>query len=104
MTTVQVERTGTGTIRPLLRDDATWDHLVYAGASQMEDRGCKYHPSCLTCPFAVCRFEPAGNVVAVLHEDLSRQARELRQAGRDVNSIAEALGRGRRQVFRLLAG
>ena len=86
------------------RADATWDFLVVHGTPAMEDKGCSYHPRCLTCPFEVCRFE-AGSYMGGswrAREDAKR-ARDLRAAGVDVNGIARVLDCSRRRVFRLLA-
>lgn len=31
--------------------------------SELRDRGCSYHSSCLRCPYSRCRYEPGGKTV-----------------------------------------
>lgn len=64
------------------------------------DTGCEHAPSCLACPFEVCRLErrAAGGPG-------DRRRRILAAYGRlqSVDSTAAACGVSRRTVFRVLA-
>lgn len=75
---------------------------AYPEAIEYRDTGCDLAPSCLRCPFEVCRF------------DLPEGAQALQRLRRDplivelarsvsVNAAAAEYGLSRRSVFRILA-
>jgi len=68
------------------------------------DTGCDFHPSCLTCPLVVCRYDLAGGLEAV--RDLERRllVRKLRARGATAQDIAGQVGCSTRTVWRLLDG
>lgn len=71
------------------------------------DHGCSYAPSCLACPFDVCRYDRgfAGNRVskAAGRIDRDRQVLEMRSSGMQVEQIAEACGVSGRTIARILS-
>lgn len=62
--------------------------------------GCHLHNHCLTCPLARCYFEDNEGDD---RDDEARHVRELREAGRTVAEVMEAMGISRRKVFYLSA-
>ncbi len=71
------------------------------------DHGCSYAPSCLTCPFEVCRYDRgfAGNRVskAMSRVDRDRQITMMRARGMQIEEIAEVFGVSGRTVARILS-
>lgn len=71
------------------------------------DHGCSYAPSCLNCPFDVCRYDRgfAGNRVskAMNRVDRDKQIAEMRAGGMQVEQIAQACGISGRTVARILS-
>ncbi len=71
------------------------------------DHGCSYAPSCLNCPFDVCRYDRgfAGNRVskAISRLDRDRQIISMRARGMQVEHIAAACGVSGRTVARILS-
>lgn len=86
-----------------VRKDALPEDMVYA------DRGCRYHPSCLTCPFDPCLFErrhlPNGATAfeSPEREPLREEVRRRTAAGQTVEAIAVAMHLSERTVYRLRA-
>ena len=40
---------------------------AYVGnENQHKDRGCDYHPTCLTCPLILCRYEEGYSLASVM--------------------------------------
>ena len=66
--------------------------------NHLPDTGCSLHSACLTCPFAVCRYDAGGHVAVQTEVITAAKARGL-----SVTAIAGELGVGRRTVFRHLA-
>lgn len=83
------------------RSDALVDELL--GTGIYADRGCEYHPSCLTCPFERCRFDSHSGIPGIRSAEKARRARELHAAGMSVPEICAEVGVERRQAFRYLA-
>lgn len=71
------------------------------------DHGCSFAPSCLNCPFTVCRYDRgfAGNRVsqAIDRVKRDREVLELRAKGMMVEEIARATGISGRTVARVLS-
>ena len=71
------------------------------------DHGCSYAPSCLTCPFEVCRYDRgfAGNRVAKAVNRVERddQIIAMRSSGMQVEHIAKEMGVSGRTVARILS-
>ncbi len=71
------------------------------------DHGCSYAPSCLECPFEVCRYDRgfAGNRVskAMSRVDRDRQIAEMRASGMQIERIAKTCGVSGRTVARILS-
>lgn len=66
------------------------------------DTGCSYHPACLTCPFAKCRYDtPGGERVVVI--DRNEQVRQLSAQGYRAWRVADMVGMSTRQVYRIRA-
>ena len=63
-------------------------------SEEYRDTGCDWHPKCLTCPFAQCRYD-LPHVVGV-------QVRQLDRMGRSVPEISRMLGVSRATVYRHL--
>ena len=80
------------------RRDAYPEDLVYV------DRGCNYHPSCLTCPFVVCRYdmEGGGGIRALQVNERIPKLLAMRRAGKTNREMALALGISVRSVHRLM--
>lgn len=71
------------------------------------DHGCSYAPSCLNCPFDVCRYDRgfAGNRVskAMNRVDRDKQIARMRARGMQVEQIAQKIGVSGRTVARILS-
>lgn len=66
------------------------------------DKGCKYHPSCFTCPFEKCRYdEPVLQGQTRLR---ASHARALEADGVTPTQIEALLHVSKRTVQRMLAG
>lgn len=81
----------------MARDKLTFD--IY------QDHGCDLAPSCLACPFEVCKYEGGlepheRRVLRTLK--LTREVRALRSKGIEVKAIAARVNRSERSVQRLL--
>lgn len=83
---------------PYVRPDALPSHDMHP------DTGCDLHPACLTCPFAVCRYE-LPNGVQMLRAS-ARKAEVMRawRAGEQPTDIASRLGVSARTVYRHIQG
>lgn len=76
--------------------------------TEMPDRGCHLHPSCLRCPRPVCIYdEPAHKRRGTRSQDArggiserKRRVRLLAKTGRPPKAIARELGVGLRTVYR----
>lgn len=79
------------------RVDALPEHAEYS------DRGCEYHPSCLSCPLPVCRYDVQGGVQVMRSQARRTAAVALKADGRSVDEIAASIGCSRRTACRLLA-
>ncbi len=64
------------------------------------DSGCDLAPSCLTCPFVVCRYDIPGGKRALLAAYRDRAISSLRQSGKAVPVVAQLLGVSVRTVVR----
>ena len=78
------------------RRDAFPEHTSY------EDTGCDLAPSCLRCPFELCRYDMPGGVAMYWRAGRAQRARELRDGGFTVGEVAETLGVSKRTVHRLM--
>jgi hypothetical protein len=71
------------------------------------DHGCSYAPSCLSCPFDVCRYDRgfAGNRVsrAVKRVTRDQEILAMRASGMQVEQIAKERGVSGRTVARVLS-
>ena len=71
------------------------------------DHGCSFAPSCLSCPFTVCRYDRsfAGSRVSQALDRVKRdrEVLELRAKGMMVEDIATATGVSGRTVARILS-
>lgn len=71
------------------------------------DHGCSYAPSCLNCPFDVCRYDRgfAGNRVskAVSRVERDQRITAMRASGMQVEQIARACAVSGRTVARILS-
>ena len=71
------------------------------------DHGCSYAPSCLECPYEVCRYDRgfAGNRVSKAMNRLDRDKRvtEMRAGGMQIERIAGVCGISGRTVARILS-
>lgn len=80
----------------LSRDDAFPEGMEYI------DTGCEYHPSCLTCPFAVCRYDLAQGLRTLQILAQAKEAVRMRSGGATVDECARLLGVHPRTVYRML--
>ena len=64
------------------------------------DDGCDIHPSCLSCPLPVCRYDVPGGKRAVLNIYRDQMIAALRR-GNTVAVMAEIVGVSRRTVVRV---
>lgn len=71
------------------------------------DHGCSFAPSCLQCPFEVCRYDRgfAGNRVSKAQDRVERDRKitRMRAKGMQVEHIAKACGISGRTVARILS-
>jgi DNA-binding transcriptional MerR regulator len=71
------------------------------------DHGCSFAPSCLECPFEVCRYDRgfAGNRVSKAQDRVERDKKitRMRAKGMQVEHIAKACGISGRTVARILS-
>jgi DNA-binding transcriptional MerR regulator len=71
------------------------------------DHGCSYAPSCLKCPFEVCRYDRgfAGNRVSKAADRVRRDEEiiSMRAKGMQVEQIAKTCGISGRTVARILS-
>lgn len=71
------------------------------------DHGCSYAPSCLNCPFDVCRYDRgfAGNRVSKAINRVTRDQEiiAMRATGMQVEQIARERGISGRTVARILS-
>jgi len=77
-------------------DTAPWSILL--------DNGCRYSPSCLTCPFEVCRYDRTDGIAGLLREKRDAEIRRLREAGQAPEVIAAQMGVSKRSVYRVTRG
>lgn len=84
------------TTLPRVRDDAT------PQGDEYRDTGCDASPSCLSCPFVMCRYDYPGGVRSLI--SLTRDVRVVEDydSGMRVDDIAAKHGVARRTVFRVL--
>lgn len=71
------------------------------------DHGCSFAPSCLKCPFEVCRYDRgfAGNRVSKAQDRVERDRKitNMRARGMQVEHIAKACDISGRTVARILS-
>ena len=66
------------------------------------DRGCKFSPTCITCPLEACRYDKTPPRGKSSTTDAKRQqARLLRDGGLTVQETALRMGMSARGVFAL---
>ena len=72
------------------------------GTWEYRDDGCEYAPSCLSCPFPICKHNaPAG--VGFPRWLRNNDIAEMRQRGALVEQIAAAKNISLRSVYRIIA-
>ena len=89
-----------GHMLPLLRrvrPDALPENAHYG------DDGCDYHPACLTCPLAICRYEAPDGIRGMLNAPRDADIVRLRAQGVPVGNLCEQSGLSRRSVYRILS-
>uniref|UniRef100_A0A6M3LXX3 Putative transposase n=1 Tax=viral metagenome TaxID=1070528 RepID=A0A6M3LXX3_9ZZZZ len=69
-----------------------------------QDTGCELAPSCLNCPFPVCREDDGYTVRAFIKRRRDAEILELCQAGLSVGELAERFGLSERSIWRITAG
>ena len=69
-----------------------------------KDKGCDYHPECLSCPLPVCRHDLPGGLQSALNLQRDVEVRKLRRMGAKVIEIAEMVGCSERTVVRASQG
>lgn len=79
-----------------VRADTLPENVSYVGT------GCNLAPSCLRCPFPVCRYD-GGHPSVVGAKSRAAEAQAMGAEGFPVDEIAASLGRSRRTVYRMLA-
>ncbi len=100
-TLVGVERPRNKNLTDRKRNEA----FIDGGNSHWEDRGCKLHDLCITCPFEMCVHDAPS--ATSFHAAARKQEvqRLVEQAGiRDRESltrVAEQVGLSVRQVYRM---
>lgn len=65
-----------------------------------KDTGCDIHPSCLSCPLPVCRYDVPGGKRAVLNTYRDQRIAALRR-NNTVPVVAGLVGVSRRTVVRV---
>jgi len=73
-----------------------------AARIEHEDVGCSWHPHCLECPEAACRYEVGGPKIRAF----AARDGAIRRAhgdGTSIEQICQRWGLGRRQVSRILS-
>ena len=80
---------------PELVDTAPWLMLA--------DNGCRYAPSCLTCPFVRCRYDERGGIPGARRQERDAEIRRLREEGQAPAVIAQQVGISLRSVYRIVA-
>ncbi len=81
---------------PLLRERQLPENATY------RDDGCDLHPSCLSCPLPVCRYDMPGGKRAVLNLYRDQMIATLRR-DYTVPVVAGLLGVSARTVVRVSA-
>ena len=66
------------------------------------DRGCEYHPACLTCPFSICIKYEGPSLHAIKRTIRQKSIVEDNKSGLSVIQIAEKYNCSRRHVYKLL--
>ena len=74
---------------------------AYPEDTEYHDQGCSHADSCLSCPFAVCRYDVHGGVRMLIAEQRSHQIIALRAQGKTVIEVADMLSISIRTVRRL---
>ena len=78
-------------------------HHSMVDDSEYRDDGCDAHPSCLSCPFIVCRDDLPNAGIRVLRVLTDHQKiLDLTRSGSPVGGVAETTGYSVRQVYRIL--
>jgi len=86
---------------PLTRADTLPEAMF--GKGHFADTGCDLAPSCLNCPFEMCRYDE--DYYATERKRQNVQIQEMRNAGFNVTYIANHFDMGVRTVYtRLLYG
>lgn len=65
------------------------------------DDGCDLAPSCLNCPFPVCRYDYPGGIAAFLRQVRDEEIRALRAQGVPPQELAKQFKISLRTVFRI---
>ena len=81
----------------LVRADALPENIDYL------DTGCDAAPSCLACPFPVCRYDSPGGLSGARNRLRAQGIVALRADGLPAWLVAEMAGVSRRSVFRIQA-
>lgn len=68
------------------------------------DRGCKYAPSCLGCPFSECVYGEFRGERSMLKAERDKDIAELSSGGMSAKQIAERFDIHIRTVHRALGG
>ena len=67
-----------------------------------KDTGCSLHPTCLTCPFIICRYDLKTFGFRSFPElDRHQKVLDLRREGVDARKIASLVGCSKRNIYRI---
>ncbi len=80
---------------PLVQERQLPENATY------RDDGCDLHPSCLSCPLPVCRYDTPGGKRALLNIYRDQLIASLRRSGNTVPVVARLLNVSRRTVVRV---
>lgn len=70
----------------------------------LADNGCDLAPSCLSCPFEVCRYDRPDGIAGLRREERDAEIGRLREAGQSLMVIAAQVGVSLRSVYRIVRG
>lgn len=75
------------------------DHIPYH-----QDKGCKFAPSCLSCPFSKCIYDEVGGEKGWLERQRNKEIIRLFKEGKSIKELMVMFGVSERIVRRVLRG
>jgi hypothetical protein len=66
------------------------------------DEGCDLAPSCLACPFEVCRYDALGGIAGLLRSQRDQAIARRKQEGLTPTQLANEFNVSIRSIYRVL--